>query len=221
MKKVIIGALALIVIGGVVLATIPTDYVVVVADEIAGLEEDLLAIETAVNNGTLSPEQSVAARARIITRLDAIDAAVVASNTTELTEAQKQRLVAGLSRLKDTLLTYQATLITVEEVSKPVRRGGNNSSRTITEAVSETIASVEDHVEEVVENYAPELEEAPDAEETATSTEAVTDPESAPVSEDISEEPSTDEAVDESSADANDEIIEAVEIEVEATATSS
>lgn len=151
----------------------------VMEDEINALEADLAEIETAVNAGTLSEEEATAAKVRILTRLNEIDAS---SNVqaSALTPSQRMQLSAGLDRLRNILVTYQATLESVdeladaEEVEAEVsarRRGGSSngsvkitytgSGMTLTEIVEEITDSVEE-LKETVDEMAEE--EAADSE---------------------------------------------------------
>lgn len=174
MNKIILGiaVLAALVVGWFILNPGDTfDYVVTMNDEVAELEAELIALDTAVEAGTLTPEQATEAKVRIITRLAAIDSAATASEDTQLTSTQREQLSAGLDRLKNILITYQNTLAVVEETAiesevgvaiaaDPKLRGMVGSGRTIftsniTLITSSVIDSVEETVADSVQDYEP------------------------------------------------------------------
>lgn len=137
------------------------DYVVTVADEVTQLETELAELDAAVDAGTLTVAQATEAKVRIISRLDTINDSVVSAESGKLTAAQRVQLNDGLNRLKNILITYQATLTTVDEtaltteVKARLRSGHTGSSRKLSLAVADTIDAVEDTAEEAIEDFTP------------------------------------------------------------------
>lgn len=153
--KYIVG-IVLVVVAGLAAfyylnGTNATNYTADVASDVEEIEREFAELDAKVAAGTLSPEEASAARTRIVARLEAIDAQVAASGNARLTDAQKQQLTAALLSLKQTLVKYRATLVTVETEAKKHRGGGGG--RSITEVLDDIVESLEDHVEEVVEEY--------------------------------------------------------------------
>lgn len=162
MNKIIIGVTVLVAlaIGWFILNPGDTfDYVVNIDQEVTQLENELAELDIAVEAGTLTPEQATAAKVRIITRLDSINAAATASEATKLTVEQRTQLANGLLRLKDALVSYQATLNAVEDmaveadVAAQLNTGNGRSSTHISLIVAETIADVEETVVDSVQDY--------------------------------------------------------------------
>ncbi len=160
MGKLIISlivVLGLVAIGGLYLANQSNDYELTVDTELDALEAELASIEAEVAAGTMTPEQAADARARIFTRLDAVETSMTAAADAELSTSQKMQLQQGLDRLKNTLLTFQATLTAVDETaasSESVRR--SSGGRTLTAAFVSTIEASQEAVIEVSdEDYEP------------------------------------------------------------------
>lgn len=168
MKKIIIALLvvAVIVAGWFLFTTSDTiDYVAAVDTEITELENELAALDAEVTAGTLSEADATAAKVRIVTRLNSINTAATESERAQLTPAQRVQLVEGLERLKNILITYQATLTVVEntavetEVQAELTRNGGsyNRSKHLSLVVADTIDDVEETVQDSVQDYEPDL----------------------------------------------------------------
>lgn len=151
------------------------NYVAEVNDEVMALEAELATIEAAVAAGELTPEQAAAAQIRIAARLEAINTAIDKSQSAKLTEAQRVQLVGGLDRLKQVLVDYQSTLVTVDavvealpEAQRPqltVRGSTSATKHSIVAAALGTVDVVESYVVDEVEDYVPEEIEAFTADE--------------------------------------------------------
>jgi hypothetical protein len=167
MNKIIIAVVALIAIaiGWFILNPGDTfDYVVNIEQEVTQLENELAELDAQVSAGTLTTEQATAAKVRIITRLDAINASATASEQVKLTPEQRTQLANGLLRLKDALVTYKATLEAVENgadevaVKAQLKSGSNGGSRHLVLIVADTISDVEDTVTDSVQDYEADVE---------------------------------------------------------------
>lgn len=233
MNKITLTIIAVAVIAAgwfLFFASDTTDYIATVDSEITELENELVTISAAVTAGTLSPEAATAAKVRIVTRLNAITEASADSERAELTPAQRAQLVAGLERLKNILLTYQATLAVVEDtavetdVQAELSKNGDSYKRSkhLNLVVADSIEDVEETVQDSVQDYEPDtmLDEAigelveeteveviaeaeiPSTEAEATSTEGETEPVAEMQTMDNTE---TDETTIEVDADASSE----------------
>jgi hypothetical protein len=167
MNKIIIAVVALIAIaiGWFILNPGDTfDYVINIDQEVTQLENELAALDAQVSAGTLTTEQATAAKVRIITRLDAINAAATASEQAKLTPEQRTQLANGLLRLKDALVTYKATLEAVENgadevsVKAQLKSGSNGGSRHLVLILADTISDVEETVQDSVQDYEADVE---------------------------------------------------------------
>jgi uncharacterized coiled-coil DUF342 family protein len=171
MNKYIIGVgiLAIVIAGLLLLPGQSVDYVKVVDEQVTELEAELVDMQAKVEAGTLTVAEANTTRAKIVAKIESINASVEASGKATLTPEQKSQLLSGLARLKDILENYASSLVVVENTAtiKPeikTSRGGR--SQTITAAVIETIDTVEDKVVEVVDEYTPEEETKTPSEET-------------------------------------------------------
>lgn len=138
------------------------DYVALVDNDVVQLENQLADLDKAVAFGTLTPEQAVEARTQIVSRLNTITTNVTASAGTKLTNEQQSKLAAGLEKLKDTLVRYQATLLAVEETAEPALSEaekrtltvkGSTSNSVLTAVFLDTLSDMESVVEDVVVDY--------------------------------------------------------------------
>ncbi|MCA9362971.1 hypothetical protein KC851_01500 [Candidatus Kaiserbacteria bacterium] len=219
------------------------EYVVTVDNEITQLENELAELDLAVESGTLTEAQATEAKVKILARLDSINASISSSEKAKLTPAQQKQLSEGLDRLKNILVTYQATLSVIDDkavetevVAKTKTRKGG-SVKNISSEIVGTIDIVEDNIEEVVEDYVPdeqlddqieeiiaEEENETDTDDTSTSTEDTVDDTEDEVTEtddDTTEEASEDadsedEGVNNNSTSTEDEVDEISETEEEA-----
>ena len=169
MNKIITGViiLAAIAIGWFILNPGDTfDYVVTVDSEITDLENELAALDAQVTAGTLTEEQATAAKVSIVTRLNAINTAASNSERAQLTPAQRVQLSEGLDRLKNILITYQATLNVVEDKAVETtvqaelnRKGGSyKKSQHLSLIVANVIEEVEVTVVDSVQDYEADAE---------------------------------------------------------------
>lgn len=168
MNKIIIGTgvVAIIAISSLFLFNNNTlEYVATVDDEITQLENELASLGVSVTLGTLSPNDATKAKAKIVTRIDAINAATSASQKAQLTDAQRVQLIDGLNRLKQVLIKYNATLIAVDEAiltlpenqrPKLNRGNGGGSRNSLAIIATETIEIVEKQVEEITDDITDE-----------------------------------------------------------------
>jgi hypothetical protein len=141
------------------------DFVVTIDQEVTQLENELSELDAAVAAGTLSPEQATEAKVKIINHLDKINtSANSASANKQLTSIQQNQLTDGLNRLKNILIDYQTTLITIDKtaidnvVKTKLASGRINKSIVLTTIAVETINNVEDTASEVIEDYKPNTE---------------------------------------------------------------
>lgn len=164
MKNIRYGALVLALIAGgwfLFSGFGVVTYTATVVDEVAALETELADIDAAVAGGLLTPEAAGEAKKRIVARIEAINTAVVESENAELTDAQRVQLMDGLERLKTILITYQATLLSVdtkvaelpESEQEKLNPQGSTGSTNLGALIVEVIVAVEEHAEEVVEDY--------------------------------------------------------------------
>ena len=167
MNKIIIGGaiLAVLAIGWFILSPGESfDYVTNINQEVTQLENELAQLDAQVTAGTLTAEQATKAKVRIITRLDTISESAKASEKTKLTPTQREQLANGLLRLKDALVSYQATLAAVDqaaidtEVTRQLNTSNGRSSRHLTLIVADTIEAVEDTVIDSVRDYEADTE---------------------------------------------------------------
>jgi len=167
MNKIIIAIVAIIAIGIGWFILNPGDTfdsVVYIDQEITQLENELAALDAQVTAGTLTPAQATAAKVRIITRLDAINAAATDSEKVQLTPEQRTSLAEGLLRLKDALVRYQATLTVVDDtaveadVKAQLQQGSSRSSRKLNLIVADTIEDVEETVQDSIQDYEADAE---------------------------------------------------------------
>lgn len=166
MNKIFIGLVlvAALALGWFIINSDSTvDYVATVDTEVSALESELVAIDAAVQNGTLTSEEATQAKIAIMSRLNTINSSVSASNNGKLTPSQQTQLNEGLNRLKAILIAYRDTLgiVDTQADDEKVRSSleTDSENQTITETVLETIDSVEDVAEDVIEDYEPTLEE--------------------------------------------------------------
>lgn len=219
------------------------DYVVTFEDEVAALEAELVELDASVEAGTLTPEQATVAKVSIMSRLATIETSAQDSERIELTPAQRTQLSEGLERLKNILVTYQATLAIVEEtaddsaveaaiVADPKLRGMVGSGRTtygsnLTLSVASVIDSVEETVQDSVQDY--ETDETLDeqvseiVDEVEAEVEAVIEEVEAEMEEATSDEATSTQESETDSAEMSDEATStdadtAPEVEVEAEA---
>ena len=168
MNKIIIGVVVLVAvaIGWFILNPGDTlDYVVTIDQEVAVLEVEFAELNAQIAAGTLTPEQATAAKIRIITTLDAINASASASESIQLTPAQREQLANGLIRLKDALISYHATLNAVDDlavtadVNTQLQKGNGRSSQHLSLIMADTIDSYEQTVTDSVQDYEPDLQQ--------------------------------------------------------------
>lgn len=232
MNKIIAAVVVVLVVAvaGWYLITTPsvTDYTNTIDTEVSELETELAALDAQVTADTLSESDATAAKVKIVTRLNTINAAATASERAELTPAQRVQLVEGLERLKNILVTYQSTIAVVDAnaddtvVEAEVRRrgGSHNSNRSLNQTVADTIDDVEETVVDSVQDY--ETDEVLDAQvdfaaetsaEADTNTEAetdMTDEETGTTTEET-----TDSEMDDTESDMGDDM-DTMEAEVDA-----
>ena len=141
MKKlgILVGVIGLCAIGWFVVHESSIDYVATVDDELAKLESELANLD----NAELSAADAAAARSKIATRLDTINASLDASKGRNLTAAQGKMLDDGLVGLERMLIEYQTTLQVLEQSEG--QEGDVPSSETIA-ALTATISSIQDVV---------------------------------------------------------------------------
>ena len=170
MKKlgILVGVIGLCAIGWFVVHESSIDYVATVDDELAKLESELANLETA----ELSAADAAAARSKIATRLDTINASLDASKERNLTAAQAKMLDDGLVGLERMLTEYQTTLLALDQGEE--QTDDVPSSETIA-ALTATISSIQDVVgiPDVVEDTATTTP-IDGIEDTATSTPTLT-----------------------------------------------
>lgn len=180
MNKIIIGITILVAlaIGWFILNSGDTfDYVVNIDQEVTQLENELAELDAAVAAGILTPAQATTAKVRIIARLDAINESATASESTKLTAEQRTQLANGLLRLKDALVSYQATLSAVDDmaieadVAAQLNTGNGRSSQHLSLIVADTIADVEETVVDSVQDYEADTELDAQVEEIVETTE--------------------------------------------------
>lgn len=168
-KQIILSAIILVAavaIGWFVLNPGDTfDYVVTVDQEINQMEDELAEIEAAVEAGTLTEEQATEAKIKILTRLETINTSMEAAGSAKLTPAQRIQLNEGLDRLKNILITYQATLTVVDETAvesevqaRVITRSSSNGNKKLSLEIADTIDTVEETAVEVIEDYTPDAE---------------------------------------------------------------
>ena len=208
MNKYIIGgliAVALVAFGVFSFGTSNVSYIADITDEINQLEEELVALDMAVSSGELTPDEAEEARARIAARLEAINTSASSADESSLTEEQKQQLLDALERLKQTLVQYSATLVTVDEqAKKSTKRGGRSGgNRSLIDVLTDTVDSLEEHVEEVIEEYEPEEEMEDNMEENEEGSEDA-ESEGDETEEDTSDDEGAEEMNDEESSDNSD-----------------
>lgn len=235
MNKIIIGIVAIIAIGIAWFILNPgdtLDYVVTIDKEVTQLEEELASLDAQVAAGTLSPEQATQAKVRIITRLDAINEAATQSESMQLTVEQRTQLANGLLRLKDALVTYQATLEAIEntsveaDVKAKLSSGHSGSGRNLSLIVADTIEDLEETVSDSVMDYeadaavdaeidaiVEETEGEMDSQEESTTAEDEMDSEEN-MEEDEDTSSTTDETQDEEMLDADMEVSSEAQIQV-------
>lgn len=226
MNKILIGIglILLVGVGWFLFQDNAADYLTEIDDELSGLETELAEIDAAIQAGTLSPEQAADAQAKIVARIDTINTATASGQKAKLTDAQRIQLVDGLERLKQILITHQATLTVIDETvlelpeaDRPqLNRGRSGSRNSVAAIATETIVLVEEQVEEIVEEITDE-ELADDLasstsetynpeEETSTSTETTegsemdTTSDETAADDDTSADDSNEEASDDESA---------------------
>lgn len=167
MPKLLIGLGVIVIViiaGWFLLKNDTVNYVAEVNGEVMALESELAEIETAVQAGLLTPEEAAEAQIKIVARIDAISAAATAGQKAQLSDAQRAQLVEGLERLKQTLIKYQSTLTTVDEIvlelpeserPKLSSRGGGGENA-VSAIALETIGEVEEQIEDVIEEVTDE-----------------------------------------------------------------
>jgi len=163
MKKILTGVIAILIIGAgwLLLNSNTVSYATTIDDEVSLLETELAALEVAVAAGTVTPETALMAKASIVVRMDTINTAVNAAQSTPLTAAQRTQLLNGLARLRLALGTYATTLASIDAVAdqadaatKARHKSGN---RPIAAVIAETIAAVEAQADEVIPDYVLEV----------------------------------------------------------------
>lgn len=162
MNKIIIGvgvvAVLLLVWLGFRSTTI--DYVGVVDDEISQLEGDLLSVKAEVASGTLTPEKAVTIQDRMSTRLSLINSTISANKGVVLSDAQQTQLLTNLTRLQRMLVSYQATLVAVDEsvqtLPESKRSKGGGINKTLSESFTDVITAVKDTAIEMTDDYEPD-----------------------------------------------------------------
>lgn len=217
MNKIVVGLgiIVLAVVGWLMFQGDVVDYVADVDSEVAALEKELAEIDAAVAAGTLTPTAAAMAQARIVARIDTIDAAVNAGQKAKLTDAQKAELASGLVRFKQALVSYSATLSAVDKkvlelpaAERPTyNRGGSGGGRTSVAAIAvEAAADVDGQVDDIIADIEDEAIAA-DAEADA---DAAVDVES---EDDSNSASSTDETVADDSDDSASSTEPTVEVD--------
>ncbi len=209
-------------------------YVATIDSEVSALETELAAIEVEIQNGTLTNQEAIAARTKIMTRLETISGASNSSTQAQLTPAQQAQLSAGLDRLKKVLIDYQSTLLNIDSQADVVITDENNSaprlnprgsnSSTLRLAVLGTIETMT----AATTNYVPEADVEAQLDIIADEVEAIMSPDTilTEMEEELSiEEPTVEvseeiEAEDETATDTTDIDLETTidaELETETT----
>ncbi len=203
MNKIYTGViLAIIVVVGIFLlnSSNKVEYVATIDDEITQLENELAELDLAVEAGTLTSAQATEAKVKILTRLDTINTSIATSERATLTTAQRKQLSEGLDRLKNILITYQATLTAVDDtaaeadVTAKLKSSHSGGSKNLNLIVAETIDNVQEVTEEVIVDY--ETDENLDTQ----IEEIVVEEEAAENAEDMTST-STDETIDDTITD--------------------
>jgi hypothetical protein len=150
-KTIIIGLLAIfVVVGGYLVVTNPspedltyykteTAYIADVDDEVSRLEADLLRLDADIKAEAVTPDQAVATKAQIKTRIETIQTAAQVHTGATLTPAMRAVLSSALDRLTVILTTYRDSLLRVETLASAqvvtaavmeenTKRGRNNST---------------------------------------------------------------------------------------------
>lgn len=127
-------------------------YVTSIDDTLDSLEADLAQLEADISTGRLNEVEAATAKAKIVARLDSINAAIDGAGSAEVTPAMRAQLSAALDRLTTILTTYRDSLVVVDDlVKKSKRGGGSGGSRSLLETAADIIDVVVDHIEEVTE----------------------------------------------------------------------
>jgi|GEM_PF-1343359 len=171
-KYLIIGLVIVIAgIGFFGFSSSTTQYVAELATSVDELEADLAALEEKINNDALTPDEAFEAQEAIMSRMESISKSA-SKGGDSLSEAEKVQFAGALTRLKDALVKYQATLTTVDtaaakstRVAKKSRRssgGTQTSAPVLADIVTDTIEDLEDYAEEAFEEdeYQELIEEA-------------------------------------------------------------
>jgi len=202
MKSIIWLIIALVVILGAIYlfgSKNEISYVNTVDQEIADLEADLVELDAMVKADTLDEEAATAAQTRITARIEAINDAINSGNDAQLTDAQKQTLVAALDKLQGVLVSYRATLDAVDKKA-PRKHGSGSGAEVATDttvegetevststdeeeegAIAEGDISLADLLEEVINDLEDHITDAvgENTEETVVEEEATTTAEEA------------------------------------------
>ncbi len=162
MNKIIIavGVMAVLLLVWLGFRADTIDYVGVIDDEISQLEADLAKVEVEVSTGTLTPKGAMAVQDRISSRLNLINSTMFANKGVVLSDIQQTQLLAGLDRLKKMLVSYQATLVVVDEfvltLPESKRPNGSRGGSTLSDSLSDVITVVEDTAIEMTDDYEPD-----------------------------------------------------------------
>lgn len=137
--SIIIGILGLVGIGWFLIHESSIDYVATVDDELSKLEIELATLEA----DGLSDTDAAVAKTNIASRLDTINASLVASQDRALNESQQRMLDDGLARLQQLLLEHQAML---SKLDQPAGVPVDTTEGETIAALTETIGAIKEYL---------------------------------------------------------------------------
>lgn len=238
--KIVLSVLGVVVVAVAAwfLLMTPTtnDFEVTADEDVAAMEESLAGYMEAIENGSMDGETAVQARAQIESQIASIKANIDASSNVRLTAAQKAQLQDALTRLQQTLIKFNSTLVVIDtaaaDADARVLNSGSGNRRSLTAVIADAIADVESTVEEVVDDYVADVEVVNQIEDIVESTpetvqEIISDSDTNESSDEDMADDEDDDGFDpeDESASSSDEYIEAelvspeAEVELESETT--
>lgn len=172
-------------------------YTANVADGITQLEAELADIDAQVMAGTLTPDQAYERKVRIAAQVEVLTSSIAGAKSRTLTREERLSVAASLERLKGALEKYRDSLIALDDQaskSKKSKRGGGGGSKTIIDAIKDTVDDFQEYVEDVMND-----------DDVVDDTEVDAGSEDTDTTEDTSDEDGTSDVEDDTGSDTEEE----------------